>query len=136
MYTLRSDGSVTRDADGATIPAAPGNTDWQAYQAWRAGGNAPNPAPVVPVPVRRVTGTQLMAALVDLGIKGFFDQATTLTTKPLDAWYYRALTPNDLYPENNAKLGRLSTKAIALGVAAVPPVVFTLATVFDKAVTE
>jgi len=138
MYTLRSDGSVTRDADGATIPAAPGNTDWQAYQAWRAGGNTANPTPVAPMPVRQATGTQIMSAIHDLGLDTFFSQAVTAVqaTKPIDAWYFNAITPNDFYPENNAKLGRISTRAAALAAVAIPPVVFTLAMVFDKAMTE
>ena len=38
--------AVKRDADGAIIPADPGNTDWQAYRAWLDAGNAPaEPAP-------------------------------------------------------------------------------------------
>lgn len=77
-----------------------------------------------------------MAALVDLGLKGFFDQAATLTTKPIDAWYFNAITPNDFYAENNAKLGRISAHAVTLAAAAVPPVTFTLASLFDKALTE
>jgi hypothetical protein len=51
-YALTSSATVIqRDSDGAFIPADPGNADWQAYQAWLAAGNAPNPAPAAPVPV-------------------------------------------------------------------------------------
>ena len=42
---------VRRDSDGAFVPADPLNTDWQAYQAWRADGNEPSrpaPAPAAP----------------------------------------------------------------------------------------
>ena len=50
-YTLIANStSVTRDADGATIPADPRNADWQVYQAWLAAGNTPNPAPTPPAP--------------------------------------------------------------------------------------
>jgi len=51
-YTLTVNStSVVRDADGACIPADPRNVDWQAYQAWVAAGNSPNPAPTPPAPV-------------------------------------------------------------------------------------
>lgn len=85
---------------------------------------------------REFTGTQFVAALVDLGIKTLFDQAAATTPKPVDGWYYRALTPNDFYIESNAKLNRICVRAIALGAALTPPVSFTLASIIDKAVTE
>ena len=52
---------VVRDADGASIPDDPHNVDWQAYQAWLAAGNAPNPAPTSP-PVPTALLWQLEAA--------------------------------------------------------------------------
>jgi len=36
--------SVIRTTDGACIPFAPDNTDYQAYIAWCAEGNEPLPA--------------------------------------------------------------------------------------------
>src|SRR5579872_526511 len=62
-YTLTSGSSVIRDADGATIPANPLNTDWQTYQAWIAAGNTPNPAPASPTPVPTCQIWQLRAVL-------------------------------------------------------------------------
>jgi hypothetical protein len=41
-------GVIVRDADGAFIPADPGNLDHQAYLAWLDQGNEPNPAPPSP----------------------------------------------------------------------------------------
>ena len=48
-YQLTSGSSVTREADGANIPATMQNVDWQGYQAWLAAGNTPDPAPTGPV---------------------------------------------------------------------------------------
>jgi hypothetical protein len=38
------DGMIQRDADGAFIPADPGNRDYQEYLAWWNEGNEPAPA--------------------------------------------------------------------------------------------
>jgi hypothetical protein len=63
-YTLmaRSSG-VVRDADGACVPADPGNVDWQAYELWLAAGNAPAPAPSPPPPVPSCALWQLQAVM-------------------------------------------------------------------------
>lgn len=43
MKNQINSGVIQRDSDGAFIPNDPANRDWQAYQAWLAAGNNPNP---------------------------------------------------------------------------------------------
>lgn len=43
-YKLIADSTFVQRGDGATIPCDPANIDWQAYQAWLAAGNTPDPA--------------------------------------------------------------------------------------------
>jgi hypothetical protein len=46
IYQLTNTGSIIRVADRATIPADPGNRDFQEYLAWLAlAGNTPDGAP-------------------------------------------------------------------------------------------
>ena len=42
MYKL-NENSVTRLADGASIPFADGNVDYEAYKQWLSEGNTPEP---------------------------------------------------------------------------------------------
>jgi hypothetical protein len=48
-YQLTTGTSITRTADGASIPPDPLNRDYQAYLAWKAAGNTPDPV-VNPTP--------------------------------------------------------------------------------------
>jgi len=70
-YQRTDTDAVIRLADGATIPAAPGNADWDAYLDWRAAGNSPEPAAPAPslVPVS-VSMRQARLALLQAGLLG------------------------------------------------------------------
>jgi hypothetical protein len=52
---------IKRDSDNASIPFDPANTDYQAYLAWLAEGNAPNPY-VPPAPPTPLTAAEKLEA--------------------------------------------------------------------------
>lgn len=49
MYKLTKSSSIIRLADGASIPNATGNIDYDKYQVWLAEGNLPAPSDPDPV---------------------------------------------------------------------------------------
>lgn len=50
MYKQTKTPSITRIADGASIPADPDNNDYRGYLKWIAEGNTPLPADIPPPP--------------------------------------------------------------------------------------
>lgn len=78
---------VRRD-DGALIPEASGNVDWQAYRRWLAEGNepaTPPAAPVSPAPVPDVISDRQFAQALAL--------AGTITEAEALAWAARGELP-------------------------------------------
>jgi hypothetical protein len=84
IYTLTKNGGVIRVDEQGTwlIPDDPANTDWQAYQAWLAEGNTPNP--YVPPPPAIPQQVPMWAVRTVLQNDGLFDQAQALIEASTD----------------------------------------------------
>ena len=61
MYQLTQGDTILHTTDAAFIPPDPANTDYQAYLAWLAEGNTPEPAPE-PEPALVLTTEQKLEA--------------------------------------------------------------------------
>lgn len=72
-YKLLKSG-VRRIADGACIPEAAGNSDWQRYQEWLAAGNTPEPADPEPseTPVGKIVDMEVKNPITHRALREFF----------------------------------------------------------------
>lgn len=91
MYKLVRDlPIVLRTTDNHFIPFSEDNTDYVAYLAWLADGNAPQPPDeVVPPRVKVVSAAQGGIALIRAGLmKAVQDAANDPTTPPQIKWAF------------------------------------------------
>jgi len=87
MYKLTQSG-VQRLSDGAFIPEAEGNRDWQEYQAWLANGGVPDP--VDPKPVSSYLSeiswdvNTYIVSHYDMGTQASFQAMYSIDTTPAE----------------------------------------------------
>lgn len=92
MYKLNRYGHILRE-DFAVIPQDEGNTDYQAYLAWLAEGNEPEPAdiPAVEIPILSCTPWQIRKKLNKEGLREaveLYVKSPSATQDERDAWEF------------------------------------------------
>ena len=65
MYKLTTSRSISRIADGASIPNDPGNNDYAEYLGWLDAGGTPLPADTPPAPTYRELRAVLYPSIGD-----------------------------------------------------------------------
>ena len=102
MYKLtKSNTSITRLSDGAFIPLAAGNRDYQEYLEWVALGNTAAPADPVVTPTPSVVSMrQARLAMLDAGILTSVSDVIAAMTGPTGEaarieWEYTTVVDRD-----------------------------------------
>lgn len=110
MYKLISESLVRRMSDNCCIPFSDENTDYQAYVAWLAEGNTPEPAEEpMQVQVKTVSAAQGGIALIRAGLmKAVQDVANDPTTAAEVKWAFEKATE---WSRDSAALNYLAQKA-------------------------
>ena len=111
MYKLTNSSTITRIADGASIPADPANTDYAAYLQWLSEGNTPAPAdPIPPAPIAGITPRQIRMALTRAGLRVTVEAGVAAGDQDIKDWYEFSTT----FERNNEQVNAM---AVALSVS-------------------
>lgn len=91
-YALTASAALVRGSDSAHIPADPGNTDYRAYLAWTAAGNAATPY-VAPALVHSCQLWQLQAVLTVAQWTQVQAAVVALNNPAVSAYYAHGTNP-------------------------------------------
>lgn len=82
---VRANAIVQRLADGAFIPNDGGNVDWQAFQAWVAAGNTPQPE--APPPPEDERDAAIRTRTIGTVTPKTVAEVKAMTLAEYDAWF-------------------------------------------------
>lgn len=118
MYRMTENQSVIRIEDGACFPPDPSNSDFQAFLAWQAEGNEPEP--YVPLPVRRlVRKSVVQGRLIAAGKMNAAYAALTANPVHFARWF--APDRPEVYADDQDALALLAAIGADAGVVMAAP---------------